>query len=96
MKKKRALRALEPARRKVTPHFTAFGVGRTFCIGKYMTYQEISVVLARVIWLYDMRTVPPKMTAKKTIPLDKQFPTLDRFLSTHDGPMTRFRLRESQ
>lgn len=35
--------------------FTAFGWGRTSCIGKYLAYQEISLIAARTLWLYDMR-----------------------------------------
>jgi cytochrome P450 len=45
--------------------FTAFGVGRASGIGKHLAYQEMSLVLARVVWLYDMRT-PPSSVRKLT------------------------------
>ena len=38
--------------------FTPFGLGRTSCIGKYLAYQEMSLVIARMIWLFDMRIQP--------------------------------------
>ena len=72
------------------PAFTPFGVGRTSCIGKHLAYQEMSLVLARVVWLYDMRTAPSPSAAKRTVSSAKQFPTLDRFVSAHDGPMVQF------
>jgi cytochrome P450 len=38
--------------------FTAFGVGITSCIGKYLAYREIALLAARTIWLFDMRLAP--------------------------------------
>ena len=77
------------------PAFTAFGVGRTSCIGKHLAYQEMSLVLARVVWLYNMRVAPSSKAANRTASTAKQFPTLDRFVSSHDGPMVQFMLRNS-
>ncbi|KAL9617096.1 MAG: hypothetical protein Q9160_008086 [Pyrenula sp. 1 TL-2023] len=74
------------------PAFTPFGVGRTSCIGQYLAYQEMSLVLARVLWLFDIRMDPVLMPSSK---LDRQFPTLDRFVSTHNGPMVQFRPRSA-
>lgn len=73
------------------PAFASFGVGRTSCIGQYLAYQEISIVIGRVLWLYDIRLDPNANSTKKH---NKQFPTLDRFVSTHDGPMVQFRYRD--
>ncbi|KAF2445212.1 cytochrome P450 [Karstenula rhodostoma CBS 690.94] len=38
--------------------FTAFGVGRTSCFGKYLAYREVQLVVARTLWLFDMRLEP--------------------------------------
>jgi Cytochrome P450 len=73
----------------------AFGVGRTSCIGKYLAYQEMSLVLARVICLYDIRIEPFKMMTAETIFSGRPYPTLDRFVSIRDGPMV-FRSKKSR
>ena len=80
--------------------FTAFGVGRTSCFGKYLAYQEISLVVAQTIWLFDMRTEPEsnlgegseKLGARRERP--KEFQTWGRFVSMHDGPMLQFKRRK--
>ena len=35
--------------------FCAFSVGRFGCVGKTLAYAEMPVMLARIVWLYDMR-----------------------------------------
>lgn len=80
--------------------FAAFGVGRTSCIGKYLVYQEISLVVARTIWLFDMRLEPGSTLGegRKELGAGRQrpneFQTLDRFVSVHEGPMVQFKRRE--
>ncbi|TGO86488.1 hypothetical protein BPOR_0299g00040 [Botrytis porri] len=81
--------------------FTPFGSGRTSCIGKYLAYQEMRVVVARMIWEFDMR-----LSVQEGVGLGEgkkgtgwgrerkqEFQTWDRFLSWHEGPMVEFRLR---
>ena len=89
-------RSTRTSQKQGRPAFTPFGVGRTSCAGKYLAYQEMSLVLARAVWLYDMRIEPSKTMMPKSISSGKQFPTLDRFVSTHDGPMVQFRSRDLQ
>jgi len=80
--------------------FTAFGVGRTSCIGKYLAYQEVALVVARTVWLFDMRLEPGStlgegrkgLSAGRQRP--KEFQTWDRFVSMHEGPMLQFKRRE--
>jgi cytochrome P450 len=80
--------------------FTPFGFGRTSCIGKYLAYQEISLVVARTIWLFDMRLEPGSTLGEGSEKLGagrerrNEFQTWDRFVSTHDGPMLQFKRRE--
>lgn len=86
------------------PAFTPFGVGRTGCVGKYLAYQEMGIILARLLWLYDMRIEPENKEAKeKSRPFWKsswgrdhagEFQMYDVFTSTHDGPMVQFRKRQ--
>ncbi|KAM0177897.1 hypothetical protein ACHAPF_003863 [Botrytis cinerea] len=81
--------------------FTPFGTGRTSCIGKYLAYQEMEVVLARLIWEFDMR-----LSVQEGVGLGegkkgmgwgrerkREFQTWNRFVSWHEGPMVEFRLR---
>ncbi|KAF1995582.1 cytochrome P450 [Amniculicola lignicola CBS 123094] len=80
--------------------FTAFGVGRTSCIGKYLAYQEILLVVARTLWLFDMRLEPGSTLGEGSAKLGpgrerrEEFQTWDRFVSMHQGPMLQFRRRE--
>ncbi|KAL8909086.1 MAG: hypothetical protein Q9207_000420 [Kuettlingeria erythrocarpa] len=89
--------------------FAAFGVGRTSCIGKNLAFQEIRLVLGRLIWLYDMRLATANQNVESSklavgrmgkrgggdkAQLNEEFPTLDRFVSMHEGPMVQFRHRE--
>jgi cytochrome P450 len=80
--------------------FTAFGVGRTSCIGRYLAYQEISLVIARTVWLYDMRIEPGstlgegKKESGRSRQRKTEFQTLDRFVSMHEGPSLQFKRRE--
>lgn len=85
---------MEKAQTQTHAAFTAFGLGRTSCIGKHLAYQEMSLVLARIVWLYEMRLAPSPGGGKGAGPAAKQFPTLDRFVSSHDGPMVQFRLKK--
>ena len=40
---------------KAQSAFAAFGLGLRGCIGKNLAYTELSLALARLLWLYDMR-----------------------------------------
>ncbi|KAL8951297.1 MAG: hypothetical protein Q9222_002719 [Ikaeria aurantiellina] len=77
--------------------FTAFGVGRTSCIGRYLAEQEMRLTIGRLTWLYDMRFADIKDAANQANDKgnkdEAQFRTLDRFVSMHDGPMVQFKHR---
>ncbi|KAL9118706.1 MAG: hypothetical protein Q9187_004748 [Circinaria calcarea] len=79
--------------------FTPFGSGRTSCIGRYLAYQEMSLILARIIWLYEMRIQEGSTVGEGNQNLGpgrerkNEFQTLDRFVSMHNGPMVEFKRR---
>lgn len=79
--------------------FHPFGTGRTSCVGQNFAYQEMSIILARVIWLYDMRLEPGSIAGEGHPGLGRfrerrdQFQTWDKFLSAHEGPMVEFKVR---
>ena len=81
--------------------FTPFGIGRTSCVGKYLAYQEMSLIIARMLWLYDMRTQPGSTMGEGSPSFvwgrmrKDEFQLQDRFVSTHEGPMVEFRARKS-
>ncbi|RFU74504.1 benzoate 4-monooxygenase cytochrome p450 [Trichoderma arundinaceum] len=80
--------------------FTPFGAGRGSCIGKYLAYQEMSIVLARLIWLFDIRLDPSSNMgegvgdAREGRECRNEFQLYDRFVSSQKGPMLQFRYRE--
>lgn len=79
--------------------FCPFGIGRTACVGKYLAYQEMAIMLARLLWLDDLRLQPgtrlgeghPRLGKDKM--RAKEFQLYDKSVSTHDGPMLQFRSR---
>ncbi|KAJ6086228.1 hypothetical protein N7486_010509 [Penicillium sp. IBT 16267x] len=86
------------------PAFMPFGAGRTGCVGKYLAYQEMGIIVARLLWLYDMRLESDsKGVNGKTKRFWEsswgrdhmgEFQMHDVFTSTHNGPMVQFRKRQ--
>jgi cytochrome P450 len=50
-------RCLEEHRGDERKAFQAFSVGPTNCIGKNLAYMEMRLILARVLWEFDMEMV---------------------------------------
>jgi hypothetical protein len=79
--------------------YAPFSVGRASCVGKNLAYQEITIVLARLIWLYEMRLEPGNKLGEGAKGLGsgremkEEFQTYDNFVAAHNGPMVQFRLR---
>ncbi|KAL7948442.1 cytochrome P450 [Trichoderma barbatum] len=80
--------------------YTPFGGGRSSCIGKHLAYQEMSIVLARLLWLFDIRLDPNSNMgegvgdAREGRECKTEFQLHDRFVSSQKGPMLQFRYRE--
>lgn len=80
--------------------FTPFGYGRTSCVGKYLAYQELGIVIAKMVWLFDMRIEPGTHVGEGHPTLGpgreraREFQTYEQFVSNHQGPLVQFRLRE--
>lgn len=64
-----------------------------------MAYLELTVALARVIWLYDMRLAPGSHVGEGSTDLEfgrhrsREFQLKDTFTSAKDGPMVEFTTR---
>lgn len=80
--------------------FTPFGQGRFGCLGRHFAMQEITIILGRLVWLFDIRQEPGnnlgggKGEAKKGRECPNEFQLLDRFAGDGDGPSLQFRYRE--
>jgi cytochrome P450 len=89
-----------------TTAYAPFGAGRTSCVGKYLAYQEMGIIIARLFWLYDMRVSPGTHAGEggkwwqgnfwePSWGRDREgeFQIRDVFTSSHDGPQVQFRSR---
>jgi cytochrome P450 len=68
--------------------FCPFSLGNRGCIGKPMAYNELSIALGRVFWLYDVRLSPGDKTGQDANGL---YDLGDIFVAERNGPMVEFR-----
>lgn len=68
--------------------FCPFSLGNRGCVGKPMAYNELSIALGRVFWLYDVRLSKGDNTGEG---LNGLYETRDVFVVERDGPMVEFR-----
>ncbi|KAI1769883.1 cytochrome P450 [Hypoxylon cercidicola] len=77
--------------------FSAFSLGPRGCAGKAMAYLELSLVVAKIMWYFDFRSVARsgEARARKTRGSEHAgvFELLDNFTSSHDGPYLEFQQR---
>ena len=69
--------------------FCPFSVGPRGCIGKGVAYLELTVALARTLWLYDLRLVGDVGKGR-----DGQYAVKDIFVAEKEGPVVQFRRRD--
>lgn len=72
--------------------FCPFSVGNRGCIGKPMAYNEMSIALGRVFWLYDLRLSQGDTTG---LGADGHYKMKDCFIVERHGPMVEFRLHDT-
>lgn len=82
--------------------FCPFSVGPRGCIGKGLAYVEISITLARMFWLYDVRRAVGVVDAAEGVPgaelgrnRSDEMQLVDTFTSWKEGVMVDFKKRES-
>ncbi|PSN64191.1 cytochrome P450 [Corynespora cassiicola Philippines] len=79
--------------------FCPFSIGPRGCIGKGLAYVELTVTIARVLYLYDMRLSPGTTLGAGSKDLEvgrtraTEYQIEDRFASMKDGPILQFRPR---
>jgi cytochrome P450 len=71
--------------------FCPFSIGPRGCIGKGVAYLELSVALARTVWLYDFRASPGY--EEKGAASDGSYELQDIFVAKKDGPVVEFKRR---
>ena len=65
-----------------------------------MAYAELSILLARVVWLFDMRLKEGSTLGEGNPALGKgrtrrnEFQLYDKFVSMTDGPLVEFKMRK--
>lgn len=78
----------------------SFSMGSRGCPGKYLAWIEMSIVVAKLVYMFDMRQDPnnplggggPKAgRGRENVDI---YQTWDVFVSLHDGPMIQFKRRE--
>ncbi|OTA98268.1 hypothetical protein M426DRAFT_17586 [Hypoxylon sp. CI-4A] len=69
--------------------FAPFSLGPRGCAGKAMAYLEIYLVVAKVMWYFDFRSLARNGEAHAGV-----FELLDNFTSSHEGPHLEFQQRE--
>ncbi|KAI1464444.1 cytochrome P450 [Daldinia caldariorum] len=84
----------------LTISYTPFGAGRYNCVGKYLAYQEMAYILARLVWLFDMRVEPGNTLGEGTGTGEwgrfkkEEYQLYDGFVSEQEGPVVQFRYRK--
>ncbi|KAJ4294588.1 hypothetical protein N0V90_008279 [Kalmusia sp. IMI 367209] len=80
--------------------FCPFSIGPRGCIGKGLAYVELTVTIARVLFLFDLRLAPGSTLGAGSKDLEigrtraTEYQIEDRFASMKDGPLLQFRPRE--
>jgi len=80
--------------------FCPFSIGLRGCIGKGLAYVELTVTIARVLFLYDLRLAPGMNLGGGGKDMEvgreraNEYQIEDRFASKKDGPILQFRPRK--
>ena len=83
--------------RKAKEAFFPFSIGPRACLGKHLAYVEMTLAVARVLWLYDMERVDSRQSKDwlEAMKAEGGLPTVDKFVShPTKGMMFHFRRRK--
>ncbi|KAL1612329.1 hypothetical protein SLS60_000555 [Paraconiothyrium brasiliense] len=81
--------------------FCPFSIGPRGCIGKGLAYVELTITIARVVFMYDLKLAPGSTlgAGRKDLEFGRtratEYQIEDRFASTKDGPLLQFRPKNS-
>ncbi|KAL8792651.1 MAG: hypothetical protein Q9195_004779 [Heterodermia aff. obscurata] len=91
--------AYKPERWRAQSALCPFSIGPRGCVGKAMAMKELMLVIARIVWLYEMRLAPGEhrggggRDAKLGRHRISEFQMRDMFVSKTDGPVVQYRFR---
>lgn len=82
--------------------FCPFSVGPRGCVGKGMAYKELMIVVARLVFMFDMKIAAgwtvgegnPALGEESLRHRRGEFQGLDKFVLQADGPLVQFKLRD--
>ncbi|KAL7268966.1 hypothetical protein RUND412_008386 [Rhizina undulata] len=72
--------------------FAPFSIGSRGCIGKRLAYIEIELVLARLVWGFEMKYISGGTDTR--VSGREEFMLIDHFTSARHGPIVEFSKRE--
>ncbi|KAK4695064.1 hypothetical protein P7C71_g2615, partial [Lecanoromycetidae sp. Uapishka_2] len=81
------------------PSFAPFLIGPRSCVAKPFAYLEMSLAIARLVWLMDFRTADRTGEGKPHCGIvgrerNEEFQIVDMFSSSKEGPVLQWRKRE--
>ena len=79
--------------------FAAFSTGSRSCIGKQMAYMELTTVIARIVWLFDMQFASKRVSCDSELSALEQLhrrdaESVDKFVAQVHGPWVVFKCRQ--
>ncbi|KAK5079679.1 hypothetical protein LTR24_009066 [Lithohypha guttulata] len=88
---------------KAREAFCAFSLGSRGCVGKQLAYMELCLVLARVLWTFDMRRAVEQVSVRTKGEAerkglrwyDDEYQVKDVFLTAREGPLVEFRKHQT-
>jgi cytochrome P450 len=87
------------AQRKANEAFCAFSLGPDGCIGQTMVYQHVSVIVARMLWTFELKRTDGSDAEQDRIgkardwAMHGEYPMNDKFAAEGDGPWIQVRKR---
>ena len=84
--------------------FCPFSLGPRACVGKSMAYKEVMIVIARLVWLFEMRLSPgrlegegnPEAGVRSGRHRVSEYQGEDMFVLKANGPIVEFKRREKE
>ena len=82
--------------------FSPFSTGARGCVGKNLAYLELTVTVARLLFLLDIKAAegdtigqgaPDLMWGRRN---ENEFQVRDAFIACKDGPMVQFKIRQTE
>lgn len=88
---------------KAREAFCAFSLGSRGCVGKQLAYMELCLVLARVLWTFDVRRAAEQVSVRTKEEAgrkglrwyEEEYQVKDVFLTAREGPLVEFRKHQT-